>query len=194
GTWKFLNNAGIDFKNNHLFTFMKANLALDDNKAAIAEQTIRNRNTSPAYLPVPMFEHQLGMSLLQKMDEECLVHFQRYLNTNKSSLFIKDTYQKMSYYCLASGNLPKAMRYKNQIKLAGAAQIDADKQAQRYGESNSFPHPILLKARLLCDGGYFDAALELLSKQQLSHFKNLADQLEFNYRYARIYTLTGQTT
>lgn len=192
GTWKYLNESGLDFKNNHLFAFMKANLALDDNKAAVAEQTVRNRNKSSAYMDVPLFHYQLGLSLLQKMDGDCLVHFEKFLSSNTGNLFVKDAYQKMSFYCLASGNLPKAMRYKNQIKLAGATQIDADKQAQRYGESSSFPHPILLKARLLCDGGYFNKALEQLHGQKISSFKQVADQLEFNYRYARIYTLMGQ--
>lgn len=192
GTWKYLNESKLDFKNNHLLAFMKANLALDDNKASIAEQTIRQRNTSSTYLQVPMFQYQLGLSLLQKMDEDCLTHFQQFLKTNKSNLFVKDAYQKMSFYCLATGNLPKAMKYKTQIKTVGATQIDADKQAQRYGASSSFPHPILLKARLLCDGGYFTKALEQLAGQKAGNFKQIGDQLEFNYRHARIYSLMGQ--
>ncbi len=192
GVWKFLNNSDLDFRNNHLFAFMKANLALDNHKAGIAEQTVRNRNASAGYLDVPIFNYQLGVALLQKMDKECLNYFQKFQNHYRGNLFVKDAYQKMSFYCLAIGNLPQAFHYKSKIAQAGTAQIDADKQAQRYGQNNIFPNPLLLKARLLSDGGYFSKALEQLKHTRAADFPEIGDQLEYHYRYARIYTLMEQ--
>jgi tetratricopeptide (TPR) repeat protein len=54
------------------------------------------------------------------------------------------------------------------------------------------PNSVLLKSRLLCDGGYFTQSLEPLKGLKASSFANVGDQLEFNYRYARIFTLMGQ--
>ena len=192
GVWKYLDESVLDFKNNHLFVFMKANFALNDNKASLAEQVLRNRDQGKEYLEAPVLNYQMGIALLQKVDDDCLGYFQQFLNRYKGKLFVKDALQKMSFYYLSRGDLPKAILYKNKIAKAGSAQIDADKQAQRYAENTILPNPFLLKARLLCDGGYYPAALEQLKGSKAADFPNTGDQLEFNYRYARIYTLMGQ--
>ncbi len=134
----------------------------------------------------------MGVALMQKTDEDCLGYFQRFLNKYKGNLFVKDAYQKMAFYCLSVGNLPQGIVYKNKILKAGTAQADADKQAQRFAENLQMPNPFLLKARLLCDGGYFSQALGVLKGKRAGEFPDMADKLEFNYRYARIYTLMGQ--
>jgi hypothetical protein len=190
--WKYLDESALDFRNNHLFAFMKANFALNDNKAAVAEQVLRNRNQSANFLEVPVFNYQMGIALLQKLDSDCLSYFQKFLGRYTGKLYVKDAYQKMSFYCLATGNRPQAMSYRGKIAANGTAQIDADKQAQRYAMNTIIPNPVLLKARLLCDGGYFNQSIDALKGLKASSFVNIADQLEFNYRYARIFTLMGQ--
>lgn len=190
--WTYLNESELDFKNNLLYTFMKANFALNDNKAAIAEQTLINRNQSSNYLETPIFNYQLGSALLLKMDNDCIPYFQKFLNRYTGKLFVKETYEKMSFYYLAIGNNSSAIFYKNKIKTSGSAEVDADKQAQRYAESMELPHPVLLKARLLCDGGYFNNSIEQLRTLNGNALPSVAAKLEYNYRYARIFTLTGQ--
>ncbi|WP_118975895.1 tetratricopeptide repeat protein [Taibaiella koreensis] len=190
--WKYLDESTLDFRNNHLYVFMKANFALNDNKAQLAEQVLKGRNPGSEYLEAPIFNYQLGTALLQKMDDDCIGYFQKFLNRYTGKLFVKDAYQKMSFYYLALGDLPQAMGYKNKIQKAGNAQVDADKQAQRYAGNLQLPNPFLLKARLLSDGGYYSRALDELKGSKVSDFPNTADQLEYNYRYARIYTLMEQ--
>lgn len=190
--WKYLDESALDFRNNHLYTFMKANFALNDNKAAVAELVLRNRNQGSNYLEAPVFNYQLGIALMQRLDDDCIVSFQKFLNRYSGKLFVKDAYQKMSFYYLATGNRPQAMAYRGKIASAGTAQIDADKQAQRYAMNTILPNAVLLKSRVLCDGGYFSQSLEPLKGLKASSFVNIADQLEFNYRYARIFTLMGQ--
>lgn len=191
--WKYLDESALDFRNNHLYVFMKANFALNDNKASVAEQVLRNRNQGGNYLEAPVFNYQMGIAQLQKLDDDCLPYFQKFLNRYTGKLFVKDAYQKMSFYSLAAGNRPQAMVYRSKIAAAGTTQIDADKQAQRYAMNAVLPNPVLLKARLLCDGGYFSQSLEPLKGLKSSDFANISDQLEFNYRYARIFTLMGQS-
>ncbi len=190
--WKYLDESVLDFKNNHLFVFMKANFALNDNKASLAEQVLHNRTQNSDYLEAPVLNYQMGVALLQKLDDDCLDYFQKFQNRYKGKLFVKDALQKMSYFYLSKGDLPQALVYKNKIIKTGSAQIDADKQAQRYAEHTIMPNPFLLKARLLCDGGYYTQALAELKGSKAADFPDTGDQLEFNYRYARIYTLMGQ--
>lgn len=190
--WKYLNDSDLDFKGNHLFAFMKGKFALDDNKAQLAEQTLSNRIKSGAYLEVPLFNYFQGVAALLKADEDCLSYFQKFLSRYRGRMFVKDAYQKMSFYAIISGNEDIAATYKARILTAGNAQIDADKQAQRYAQGNATPDATLLRARLLSDGGYFDSALRLLQGKKISDFTNEGDRLEYTYRLARIYALTGK--
>lgn len=192
GAWKYLDESTLDFKNNHLFVFMKANFALNDNKASLAEQVLRSRTQNSNYLEAPILNYQMGIALLQKVDSDCITYFQKFLNRYRGKLFVKDALQKMSFYYLSKGDLPQGINYKNKIVKTGSTQIDADKQAQRFAENTILPNPFLLKARLLCDGGYYSQALEQLKGSKAGDFPNIGDRLEFNYRYARIYTLMGQ--
>ncbi len=54
-------------------------------------------------------------------------------------------------------------------------------------QGGRWPNELLLKARLLDDGGYFHEALQLLNGKSSSSFKEAADQLEFVYRLGRLY-------
>ncbi len=190
--WKYLDESELDMRNNHLYVFLKANLALNDNKAALAEKVLNTRNQAAGYLQVPIFDYQMGVALLQKTDDDCLIYFQRFLNKYKGNLFVKDAYQKMTFYCLSVGNLPQAVTYKGKILKAGTAQTDADKQAQRFAENMQLPNPFLLKARLLATAATFPRPLPRLKVKKAGDFPDIGDKLEFNYRYARIYTLMGQ--
>jgi tetratricopeptide (TPR) repeat protein len=189
--WKYMDESVLDFRNNQLFVFMKANFALNDNKASIAEQVLNNRNQNGDYLESPIFNYQMGCALLLKVDDDCIPYFQKFLNRYTGKMFVKDTYQKMSFYYQTVGNKQQALLYKNKIKTSGTADVDADKQAQRYAINAEMPFPMLLKSRLLCDGGYFEPSLAQLKMIQPNTL-SISDKLEYNYRYARIFTLTGQ--
>lgn len=189
-TWQFLDKNGMDPGNNLLFAFLKANLALNDNKAGLAEQVLLHRNESNDYLDAPLFDYQLGIAFLLKMDDRAPLYFKRFLNRYKGRFFVKDAYQKLSLYYLAKGDAALAVSYKNKIGKAGTAQIDADKQAQRYALSTTFPNAALVRARMNCEGGYYTLALKTLDPLRPSQL-GTADQMEYFYRYGRVYNLKG---
>ncbi|MGF7230199.1 tetratricopeptide repeat protein [Arachidicoccus sp.] len=191
-TWNYINDSKLDTKNNLLFAYMKANLALDDNKASLAEQTLQARNQSSAYLDVPLFNCQLGIALLDKMDENTVIYLKRFINEYKGSVFLKNAYQKLSYYYLIKGEIKNALFYKQKILQTGSLEVDADKYAQRYAKSPNFPNVLLLKAKLYCDGGYYTKALDELATQKPAELGSLAEKLEYYYRYGHICNLTGK--
>ncbi|NIM35255.1 MAG: tetratricopeptide repeat protein [Hydrotalea flava] len=64
---------------------------------------------------------------------------------------------------------------------------DADKEAQKEAQTKKWPNALLLKARLLDDGGYRTEALQLLRNTHVNNYTDITDQLEFTYRMGRIY-------
>lgn len=188
-TWKYINGSKLDTKNNLLFAFMKANLALSQNNAAVAEKVLLARNTSNNYLNAPIFDYLHGVALMQKNDESCVMFFLKFIKNYKGNMYVKDAYQKISLFYAAQQDLENALKYKELILSNGNLQIDADKQAQRYAQNNYIPNHVLLQARLYCDGGYYTKALNALNSTNEEQLTDLASKLEYNYRYARIYTL-----
>ena len=54
-------------------------------------------------------------------------------------------------------------------------------------EGGNTPNTLLLKARLLSDGGYYSDAFQLLNGNRTEDFSREEDKTEFAYRAARIY-------
>ncbi len=191
--WKYIKESDFDTRNNLMYAYMKSNLALNDNKAATAEQILRNIPQSGAYLEVPMFNYLLGNALLLKMDDDCIAAYQKFISRTRGKIMIKDAYQKMSLYYYAVGNTSQGSHYKSKILDGGSTLIDADKQAQRFALGSAQPNATLVKARLLCDGGYFDKALTALNNDD-NAIQTDAEHLEYSYRIGRIYQLMGQAS
>jgi len=177
----------LDTKNNQLFCFMAANLALNNKKAAVTESLLLNRTKSNAYIPFPMLEYELGDALIRRLDMSAISHFQQFISTSKSNFYLKDACLNMAYAYYLQGNLSAANQYKEKIKSIGKTESDADKQAQKFAESGVFPDKDLLKARLLNDGGYNDQALKILQSKTIQTFKLESERLEYIYRFGRVY-------
>jgi tetratricopeptide (TPR) repeat protein len=74
----------------------------------------------------------------------------------------------------------------------GALFSDADKKAMADAKTGKWPDRWLLKARLLSDGGFHSEALAILNTTPSEVLSNPANELEYNYRLARIYDALGK--
>lgn len=192
--WSYLNRHYPDVSNNLLLTFLISNLAVNDNKAALALQLMNDRNKGKNYLPVPMFDYQSGLAALRLMDARTPVYLKRFLQTNKGKVFVKSALQKLSYYYLVLGDTLMAQQYRKAILNQGNTLTDADKQAQRYATNNlPLPNKNLIAAELLCDGGNYKKALQSLTPLKPSELEDKEEQTAYFYRYGRIYQLMGNT-
>ena len=107
-------------------------------------------------------------------------------------IIIKDAYQKLAWIELIQGNHDGYQKFMKAVETKGAAFVDADKQALKEAEDGVPPHPILLQARLLFDGGYYRGAIEQLDKFDISQNQNPEHELEFHYRRGRILQATNE--
>ncbi len=187
GANQLIKNYHLDVKDNQLFCFMAANLALNNKNAALTESILTNRTKHHDFIPFPMLEYELGDAKLRRLSPDAVQHFLKFITTSKSNFYIKDACLSIAYCYYLEGNVPLANQYKEKIKQVGKAESDADKLAQKFAESGSFPDRELLKARLLNDGGYNEKALKILQGQQLNNFKKGSEQLEYIYRFGRVY-------
>ena len=189
----FIKQNNLDVVNNHLFAYMTANLALNSKQAEYSKTIISNRNRSPDYLDIPLWNYEMAFIKLDHLElSEAAALFETFLRTFKGNFYLKDAYQKLSWCYYLQGNTTAASKARQLLLKRGNTISDADKQAYREAKANTYPNPLLLKARLLNDGGYNKEALQMLIGKTTAAFTEPEEKLEFNYRVGRVYDDLGR--
>ena len=169
-----------------LLNFASSRIASKLGQNDLAIHILENRKIDSDHYPFHYLDYLLGVNKQNKMDDECLVHFENYLNNFKGKNYKKSALMRMSWHYHIRGDKEKYILYKNRINSFEGKQVDADREAQSYCSNAKSSHVNLLKARLLFDGGYSDLAVEELEKiKSADFFKNSKNNLEYFYRYGR---------
>ncbi len=177
--WAIVTN--LDTRNNLLFCFCKASVALRTGRCDVAIQTLSNRPSGSAYLPFPYMDFMLGLAKTRRLDNDANFYFEKFLVEFKGKNYIKEAYQKMAWNALIRNDMTRYKFYMERVKSRGANVIDDDKQALLEAESGISPNPILLKSRLLFDGGYYKEALQQLEGLSTDDFKSEKDKAKNYY-------------
>ncbi|MFL9482304.1 tetratricopeptide repeat protein [Chitinophagaceae bacterium LWZ2-11] len=184
----FIQNKKLDLANNYLLAYMAANLALNNKQTEYSKSIVTNRNKSPEYLTTGVWDYELGFAKLYHLEiQDAAQYFETYIANFKGKFYVKDVYQKLSWCYYLQGNMQAAEAARNNVLKKGSTDSDADKQALKDAKSGVWPNALLLKARLLNDGGYNNDALGLLAGKNIGSFSKDEDKLEYTYRLARIY-------
>ena len=188
----FIQDKKLDLVNNHLHAWTAANLSLNHKASANTKSIIENRNKSADYVSLPFWDFELGCAKLYALDlDGATPLLTKYTEQFKGNFYIKDALQKLSWANFLKGDMRAAEAARKQIFLRGGTDTDADKQALKDAKTGVWPNPLLLKARLLTDGGYTKEALAILQGKQ-QQFTSPLDKLEYVYRIGRIYEDLGK--
>ena len=191
--FKLIQNKKLDVVNNQLFTYLAANLGINNKQTDYAAQVILNRNPSTDYLPVTAWDFEMGYVKLHKLKlDESISYFQRFIKNFKGKFYVKDVLQKLSWAYYLQGNKEEAEKYRLLTIKDGNTDSDADKKAYRDAKKNVWPNEVLLKARILNDGGFQREALSTLQAKTVNDFVKPEETLEYSYRLARIYDDMGR--
>ncbi|WP_298707557.1 lipopolysaccharide assembly protein LapB [Chitinophaga sp.] len=189
--WDFVEKKQLDTKNNYLFALMVANLSLNNQKADQGIRVLEGRRQSPEYTELWYAEYALGLMKFERGDADAIAHLERFVGGFKGKFYVKEALQRLSWAYYLKGDMNKAQYYRNLVPQRGNLETDADKQAQKEAKSGKWPHPVLLKARLLSDGGFYTEARDLLLSKKTTDFQLVEQKLEYAYRLARIYDEMG---
>ncbi len=177
-----------DLVNNHLMAYMAANLALNAKKNEYAKSIILQRNQSTAYLSTPVWDYELGYISLRHLEYKAAAnYFTSFTKNFKGKFYVKDAYEKLSWAWYLQGNNANAESTRKLVIAKGNTETDADKESYKDAKSGVWPNAILLKVRLLNDGGYLKEALTLLQSIKETDLLTAKDRLEYTYRFGRVY-------
>jgi tetratricopeptide (TPR) repeat protein len=188
----FIRQHQLDVRNNHLFAYLYANLCINDQRSALAQQIIRGMNVAPGYMDMPVWDMELGYACLNHLEPDAAFFLSRFLQRFKGRFYVKDVLQKLSWYYYLRGDMARADSCRLLVLQKGSEEADADRQALKEARSGRWPNRALLKARLLSDGGYFAEALQGLQGLGAANFSDPVDKCEYTYRLGRIYDGLGK--
>ena len=143
-------------------------------------------------IPFYYLDFLLGKYKLYRLDKDADVYIRRFTEHFKGRHYIKEAYQKLYWHSLLFQTSPlKTNHYLGYIQTKGKSLIDEDVQALSEAKSGA-PHLVLLQARLLYDGGYYQRSQKLLLDSSPLSFDNQGRE-EFHYRLARNADALDQT-
>lgn len=166
-------------------------IKLDRNDEAI--QCLTNSLDFTNKFPFYFLSYKLGLCKLRKLEHQAENDFNFFLSTFKGKNYIKSCYQKLAWLSYLNNDLSNYQLALEKCRMNGISFIDEDKEAMKEASSGFVINKILLRARLLYDGGYFEKALAELVGKPIDSFPSYRDQLEVSYRLARIYDKLGKS-
>lgn len=155
---------------------------------------INRYRSEPGNQPFKFLHMMEGNARLYKLDPTAEQCFLRFLRHKGGKTYKHSILQRLAWTRLIQNDRQGYRKYLGQMaSLANSGHMtDEDRSAITEWKSGQDPNPILLRARLLFDGGYYENAFDLLAGQPIEAYPRFRDQLEFTYRLARIYDKQGK--
>lgn len=179
--------SGFPQPDNPLWIFVQAKIfsssGMNDQAIAVLD-LYRQRDNE---FPFVFLNYMKGMTRLNRLDQDADVFFRRYLANTEGRNFVKSSYWRLAWDAIIKGDTVRAEQYRRLVISQGTDNSESDKQAKKEAESGNRISVPLLKARLLCDGGYYDRSEEVLSSARIKDIVlSKKDLVEYYYRLGRI--------
>jgi tetratricopeptide (TPR) repeat protein len=177
---------------NPLLIFIRASILSKAGRTDEAIRCLQEYHADSEEFPFYYLDYLIGLNKLNRLDPDADLYFIRFIKNFRGQNYLKSSYQKLAWTFLLKGNVPEYEEYMGKALTRGTLLIDNDIQANKEAKSKERPNVILLKARLLSDGGYTDRAINVLLDQSVKSFiKTPRDLIEYNYRLGRIHQQSG---
>lgn len=175
-----------------LMVYARATILMKNGFNDDALVILQGRTLQPRDYKFQFLDYIEGVARLNKLDYSASDCFRRFITGFKGRNYIRSAYQKLAWIAMLQGDSAGYYRTVRHILTLGESDVDEDKQAGFEAANGPAPNPVLLRARLLFDGGYYNRSLvELLSNSVKTVVKSKRDLVEYFYRLGRIYHETG---
>jgi hypothetical protein len=171
-------------KQSTFFSYLEAQMRLQQGDAERALDLMRNRPKGSTYLEVPFFEYYTGKLALMVKPDLAVEHLNTFLETSRDNEHRKSAYRYLAWYHLLKGSEEKAEAFRQRILTEPETLTGSDKQA--LAEAKRGFNLALIKARLDFDAGRYAKVVENLNDKSFKkHCKEDWERQEFHYRKAR---------
>lgn len=170
---------------------MLSHIALKSGNNDLALQWLAEAEQRGELTVIPQLALMFGTAKLHHLESDANVPLQLFLSTYKGQNYRKEALQKLAWFDLIQGNSAGYSAYMARCRLEGCELAESDHYAMEEAIGSQMPHPQLLKARLLFDGGYYLDALESIEQVSFDELTGI-QQVEYRYRSGRIFQELGR--
>ncbi len=171
---------------NPLLRYCYANTAMKIGRNEEALKSLVSLQSDKGSFPFYYMNYKMGLARLRKLDMSGEADLKYFLDNFKGINHKKSVNQKLAWIELLRGNKLKYQSYMKECLGSGNMNVDEDKDALHEASSGEVPNLILLRARLLFDGGYYKESWSEIAGKPIDSFPRFRDQLEVTYRLGRI--------
>jgi tetratricopeptide (TPR) repeat protein len=188
---EYARNSGVRASNSAIDCFILSHIALKSGSGDLAIEWLEAKPQQLRVHPIPHLDLMLGTAKLHRLDKDAHIPLLRFLDTYQGKNYRKEALQKLAWHELVHGDEAAYHRYMTLCRHAGCELNESDRNAMAEACKVKAPHPGLLKARLLFDGGYYLRALETIEAVQFDQLST-SGEVEYRYRSGRIYKELGR--
>ena len=183
--WKVINESSLDPQVSPMACFIQANIAMRTGRNDEAVRLLQNRPSGRVFHPFPYLDFMLGVALMRRLDPAAEAALLRFTRNFGGRNFIKEAYQRLAWIALLDDRPEAYDRYMQLVKWKGYTVVSTDESALRNALDGVKPHPELLRARMLFDGGYHQRAYERLAAIDRTALPTERLRVEALYRTGR---------
>jgi len=178
-----------------LMIYVRAVVMMKNGMNDQALAALQERKSPHTGFPFLYLDYLEGTARLNKLDTGAREYFRCYIRDFRGMNYLRAAYQRLAWISLLEGDTAGYRELMTMASVGGALLVEEDRQAKNDAGSGLIPSPLLLRARLLFDGGYYDLTMkELLNNPLKSSVKTKRDLVEYTYRLGRICQETGKDT
>lgn len=169
-----------------LIRYCYANVAMKMGKNEDALEVLNQPISVEGVFPFNFLSYKEGLARLRKLDFSGEQDFRTFISRFKGKNYIKAAWQKIAWIAFLKGDIRQYHECMFKVRDSGTQLVDEDKEAMTESAGNELPNALLLRSRLLFDGGYYRESLAEIAGKSLDSFPRYRDQLELTYRFGRI--------
>jgi tetratricopeptide (TPR) repeat protein len=182
---KLLQKIEISADKSPLVAYVLTHFYMHSNQSEMALKILSKTPRGDGFYPFYYLDYLTGLCKLYALDLNSAPYFKTYLQKYSGQHYKKDCNQKLAWLALLKGDNAKYLEYKKMALTTGSALMEADQQALNWAKLPDVENMLLLKARLLFDGGFYAKSIASLKELRAEGFKTQDQQLEFSYRLGR---------
>ncbi len=171
---------------NPLIRYCYANTAMKWGRNDEAIEILESKESDKGTFPFYYINYKKGISMLRKLDPQAEKEFRYFIDNFGGMNHRKSNYQKLAWVKLLNADIPAYHSFMKLCLESGNTQADEDKEAFKEASTGEIPNVILLRARLLFDGGYYKESWSEIAGKPVDSFPRYRDKLEMTYRLGRI--------
>lgn len=185
--WEFCKQHTNDYPTNLMSCYLRAFTASKVAQNDEAIKVLQNRPKGAEYENFYLLDYLLGQCKLNRLDEDADQPLKKFVSFFKGKQLVSDAYRRLSWYYLIHNDQAKYKTYRELSLRNGSSDSEEEKYIKNEIASGQNLDVIMLRARLLFDGGYYSKAEEVLKLRNPDLLKTDYQKLEYNYRLGRIY-------